>query len=112
MWIILKNINKEGVKGGFIMKKLLLLGLLLIPVLVFSGCASSSESVFNTEGSMFGGKHFANEKAYFKTHIPAAKKVYKLCEMNIAYYNAHSDRCNIAYYALKDSGNLPSYKSN
>ncbi len=94
------------------MKKLLLgvLGvLLLFSVLAFSGCAA--ESAFNTEGALLGGKHFANEKAYYKIHLKKAAKVYKLCEMNIGYYNAHSDRCNIVYYALKNSGHLPSYKS-
>ena len=91
------------------MKKLLLLGLLLIPVFIFSGCAA--ESTFNAEGALLGGKHFANEKAYYKIHLKKAAKVYKLCEMNIGYYNAHSDRCNIVYYALKDAGKLKSYKN-
>ena len=91
------------------MKKLLLGVLLLFSVLAFSGCAA--ESAFNTEGALFGGKHFTNEKAYYKIHLKKAAKVYKLCEMNIGYYNANSDGCNIVYYALKNAGKLKSYKN-
>ena len=80
------------------MKKLLLFGLLLIPVIAFTGCSMTS--------SLSDAQHLnSQEITYYEFHIKEAKKEYELCGANQAYRNKHQDRCSASRLALKDTGN-------
>ena len=80
------------------MKKLLMFGLLLIPVLGFTGCSMMS--------SFSEDQHLnSQEVTNYEFHIKQAKKEYKLCS-NPAFYKIHQTRCNSAKLALKDTGNF------
>ena len=88
------NLNKLG--GS--MKKLLLFGLLLIPIISATGCSMMS--------SFSEDQHLnSQEVTYYEFHIKKAKKEYKLCGSPV-YYKKHQTRCNSAKLALKDTGNL------
>ena len=72
---------------------------MLIPVLVFTGCSMMS--------SFSEGQHLNNQEVInYEFHIKQAKKEYKLCSSNPAYYKKHQTRCNSAKLALKDTGNF------
>ncbi len=81
------------------MKKLLMFGLLLIPVLGFTGCSMMSS--FSEDQNLN-----SQEVTNYEFNIKQAKEEYKLCKLNSTYYGKHKIRCNSAKLALKDTGNL------
>ena len=81
------------------MKKLLLFGLLLIPIISATGCSMMS--------SFSEDQHLnSQEVTNYEFNIKQAEKKYKICSSNPTYYKKHLTRCNSAKLALKDTGNL------